>query len=140
MYGSNLFDNNEDNLNFYSYKRCMIITFLILNFVYIILENCKKNQTIFHCWKIQRISSIIHVNRTHVKIKIFSASNLLMLPSKCLLTFLWNFVKEVKPFKAFSSKSYSKLLLTAFASRYYRKVPVDKSNKGFSCNQPIDQL
>ena len=64
----------------------------------------------------------------------FSSSNLLVLLST------YFFVKEVKPFKAFSSKSYSKLLLTAFASRYYRKVPVDKSNKGFSCNQPIDQL
>ena len=48
MYGSDLFDNNEDKLNFNSDKRCMIITFLIPNFVYIILENCKKNQTIYH--------------------------------------------------------------------------------------------
>ena len=66
--------------------------------------------------------------------------------------FTYFFVKKVKPFKAFSSKSYSKLLLTAFGSRYYRKLPVltafgsryyrklpvDKSNKGFSCNQPIN--
>ena len=86
------------------------------------------------------MSFIIHFNRTHVKTKIFSSSNLLVLPSTYLTKFTYFFVKEVKPFKAFSSKSYSKLLLKAFASRYYRKVPVDKSNKGFSCNQPIDQL
>ena len=137
MYGNILFDNNEDKVKFNSCKGCMIITFLILNFVYIILENRNKNQTIYHFWKIQKISSIIHFNRINVKIQIFSSSNLSVLPSKCLFSF---FVKEIKPFKAFSSKSYSKLLLTAFASRYYRKVPVDKSNKGFSYNQPIYQL
>ena len=140
MYGSHLFDNHEDKLNFNSYKRCMIITFLILNFVYIILENCKKNQTIYHFWKIQKMSFIIHFNRTHVKIKIFHLQICLCCHLNVYLLFGERGMKEVKPFKAFSSKSYSKLLLTAFASRYYRKVPVDKSNKGFSCNQPIDQL
>ena len=52
MYGSYRFDYNEEKLNFNSYKRCMIIAFLILIFVYIILEKCKKNQTIYRFWKI----------------------------------------------------------------------------------------
>ena len=32
------------------------------------------------------------------------------------------------------------LVCCIFASRLYRKVPVDESNKGFSYNQPINQL
>ena len=71
MYGNILFDNNEDKLNFSSDKRCMIITFLIINFVYYIIGEVQKESNILLNLKIKKMSFIIHFNGINVKIMTF---------------------------------------------------------------------
>ena len=71
MYGNILFDNNEDKVNFNSYKGCMIITFLIVNFVYYIIGEVQKEPNISLSLKINKMSFIIHFNDIDVKITAF---------------------------------------------------------------------
>ena len=68
MYGSDLFDNNEDKLNFNSYKRCTIITFLIIKFAYYIIGEVQKELNILLSLKIKKMSFIIHFNGMNIKI------------------------------------------------------------------------
>ena len=71
MYGNILFDNNEDKVNFNSYKGCMIITFLMIKFAYYILGEVQKELSIFLSLKIKKMSFIIHFNGINVKIMTF---------------------------------------------------------------------
>ena len=71
MYGNIWFDNNEDEINFSSYKRCMIITLLIINFVYYIIGEVQKESNIFLSLKIKKMSFIIHFNGMNIKIITF---------------------------------------------------------------------
>ena len=71
MYGNIKFDNNDDQLNFSSYKRWMIITFLIVNFVYYIICEVQKESNISLSLKINKMSFIIHFNGINVKIMTF---------------------------------------------------------------------
>ena len=71
MYVGNLFDYNEDKLNFDSYKRCMIITFLKTKLCVYHLGEVQKESNILLSLKIKKMSFIIHFNGINVKIMTF---------------------------------------------------------------------
>ena len=58
MYGNILFDNNEDKVNFNSYKGCMIMSFPIIKFAYYIIGEVPKELNIF--FKLENQKDVIY--------------------------------------------------------------------------------
>ena len=71
MYGSYRFDYNEEKLNFNSYKRCADDNIFNPKFCVYHLGELEKESNNISLLTIQKMSFIIHFNRTHVKMKIF---------------------------------------------------------------------